>query len=545
MMRALTRIFLSSRGGGFVPGSWGRQGRRFAMFGVLVLALLVARPQPAHAICCLPGCPEGCEVSTLPCTIIDANILMAQLTAVIVGLIQAGNLAIVDAVAGMAASIQAQWEKSSMMTRELWMAHLKHQTTVDMDLTIKEMTVATRLNEFDGTCMLNLTASNAIITAPHARVLPETLQRGSSALALNQLYDTQRMRLSALQRYCKNGMLRRPPGPAGTTAFDQMGCFEDPVFTDAYLQSGRVLDHLVLVPPSYAVRGTYPDGKPVTDMSILDNPDDPANPIPAQVVWNRLTDKQKNYVAALRYCQHLEQSRLQSTSFNSEQASTPDNMRRITRNLSSIGLLQTLSYACYKELARRTAPNVYDTADPAMSTPAMIQKRNDDFKVVKQLQQAVADSRVWQAFTGYDLVQGTPINPVPGQVFISPALYQQAQYFSFCTNRETQYSLDVGSGRPAEIHNNRMMCQSIIENKQNIDWRYAHLFSMVDKGLKAVGEGFLPPVATPTRAEHDAAGVRRVNMRPGASAAAPLPLGQLIRKLDQKNSGVAAVKAPQ
>ncbi|MGB4102289.1 MAG: hypothetical protein WBK91_10345 [Alphaproteobacteria bacterium] len=505
---------------------------RKILLGIIFAGMLALRPAPAAAGCCVWVCPPTCDPGTILCAVTDDAFAFAALIAFVEAQYLLIAPPVVDALAGFSSGISAMISAQMKQIQEIYLAAVKQRTLIKYDITSKELIISEAVNTQREQCRLETSKMLADATAGHQRDMAKAMDRASSSLALNQLYDTQRMRSSALQRYCKNGMLRRPPGPAGTTAFDQMGCFEDPVFTDAYLQSGRVLDHLALVPPPGAIRGTYPDGKPITDMSILDNPDDPLNPVSAQVVWNRLTDKQKNYVAALRYCQHLEQSRLQVTKFTRDEASTPENMRRITKNLSSTGLLQSLASVCYSEVARRTAPNIYDASDPAMGATAMLLKRDDDEKVARQLDRAGIDPTVYRAHIGYDLATGRPVNPVPNQVFISPALYQYAKYHAYCADRTTSDLFDMESGTAANAYQNKLKCEHIMQRYKTLEARYAELFTQADEGMKAIGAGFMVPVPTPMRSENDSDGVRRVNLRAG-KAPSFVPMGQLIKQEKQ------------
>ena len=535
---ALRKILLRRTGveGGVAP-SGRRKGNRAVILCVLLAGLLVMRPEPAQA-CCDANCPGAylCDPFTVPCAAIAAFEAFATIVANLVIYIEVFvNPAIVDAAHGLGSKAATALQATMLSNKEVAHAASKQKTFWDMYLADKKLTIDNLPNTGEEQCRLETTRLAAGTGTIYQQEMVREMDRASTALAVNPVYNTQRMQMSATQRYCKNGMLTR--ASMGNTAFDKMECFEDPIYADAYIQAGRILDHLVLVPPSSAPRGFYLDGKPITDMSILDNPDDPANPLPAKAVWDGLTDKQKDYVAALRYCQHMEQSALQVTNFNSDQAATPDNMRRITGNFSAIGMLQTLANVCYSELARRTAPNVYDAADPAMASPAMTLKRETDPLIAEQLVRIQMTPLTWMAYRSFDLINKVPAGPPVGeQVFISPALYQLAKYHAYCTDRATAYHLDMDSGNEATIYNNKMKCENIVRMHESLKGRYAELFAQAGKGMKAVGMGFMPPTAAPVKVENEDGAIRKVNMS-GGNGGGIVPLSRLIRKMDREDNG--------
>jgi hypothetical protein len=454
---------------------------------------------------------------------------------------------IVDAVSGVQTAISGAVTLQTSVSSNAAKAAATDNMFWDQAAAQAKIGASLSPNTSSQQCRLDTVKQTAKLAEPFQRQMTDNLHKNSANLAMNSAYTTGRILAAATQRYCKNGMLS--PDLVGPKAFASMGCFQDPPYENAFMKPGSVLEHLVLVPPDSASLGAYPDGSPITKMSILDNPDDPANPSTAAVVWASLTDKQKAYVAALRYCQNLEQSELRSNHFTGDQASQPENMQRITQNFSAMGMLGTLTNVCYSELARRTAPNVYDAADPQMASATMqLKKTVRDKKIAEQLLTAGTDPIVWQAYTAFDPVQLVPNGPpvldgADPQIFISPALYDYAKYRVYCSDADTWDSMNFDPGKDAQRFTAQIKCTQITGLAKELDARYADLFERSTAGIKAAGRSFVAPLSAPAKADNGG-GLHQVSWREDDQKKAKImPMETIISKMDQ--GGKKSVGAAQ
>lgn len=513
--------------------------KRAVIIGVVLAFLLVVRPEPALAICpvgsvCGPvACMFTCDAPTVASCVLSTTLAWGLLPAWFTLQLQPLQRGVADAVTALGVKVGGRVDALRGQRKEIAEAQAQTSMFTQQVAAKKKVDIATAVNPNSGQCRLDTVKSGTKIIGNFERAVVKETDRAGAALATGG-QSTQRMRMASLQRLCKNGMLT--PKMMGAKAFATLQCFEDPMYSGAHVNPQSVLGHMVLVPPNDV------------DMGILDNPDDPLNPVTALVVWDRLFDKQKDYVAAMRYCQTLEQSVLQTNTFTSDQASTPENMRRITQNFSATGMLQTLTNVCYAEVARRTAPNVYDAADPAMASPAMVKKREIDPRIVEQLKYVSLPVRTWQGYDGpstlYDPVQMVPTGPVRTdavsggpQVFISPALYQYAKYYAYCSNPKTAENFDIDSGEEAVAYENHLKCETITKAAKAIDARYLELFSLATSGVQAIQGSFASPDPTAAKsAEIDGAGaLQQVSLQKGGDKKTKVvPMANLIRKMDRE-----------
>ena len=255
---ALRKILLRRTGveGGVAP-SGRRKGNRAVILCVLLAGLLVMRPEPAQA-CCDADCPGAylCDPFTVPCAAIAAFEAFATIVANLAIYIETVvNPPIVDAAHGLGSKAATALQATMLSNKEVAHAASKQKTFWDMYLADKKLTIDNFPNTGDELCRLATVRKVAEIGEWYQRGTAQEMSRASTALAVNPIYNTQRMQMSATQRYCKNGMLTR--ASMGNTAFDKMECFEDPIYADAYIQAGRILDHLVLVPPNSAPPARY------------------------------------------------------------------------------------------------------------------------------------------------------------------------------------------------------------------------------------------------------------------------------------------------
>lgn len=520
-----------------------RIGSRKVLLPALLLSAFVAmNPTSALAWCCPSDtCVPTCDPPTLACEAVDVATSFALLyTEFDLYLFLVTEPEIVDAVSGVQTQITAATQVQ--MDVNINAAKLSAQDGMFWDQAAAQakIDVSQMVNTASQQCRLDTVKQTAKLAEPFRRQMIDTLHKNSANLAMNSSYTTGRMLAAATQRYCKNGMLS--PDLVGPKAFAAMGCFQDPPYENAYMKPGSVLDHLVLVHPDSAPLGVYADGSIITKMAILDNPDDPANPSTAAVVWASLTDKQKAYVAARRYCENLEQSELHSNHFTGDQASLPDNMQRITQNFSAMGMLGTLTNVCYSELARRTAPNVYDAADPQMASASMqLKKTVRDKKVAEQLLHIGTNPIIWQAYTAFDAVQLVPNGPpvmdgADPQIFISPALYDYAKYHVYCADADTWDSMNFDPGKDAQRFTAQIKCTQITGLAKELDARYADLFERSTAGIKAAGRSFVVPLSAPAKADNGG-GLRQVSLRKETSNKTKMiPMDVVIRKMDQSET---------
>ena len=313
------------------------------------------------------------------------------------------------------------------------------------------------------------------------------LQDGVINLFFNKNFNPIRTQVAFLQRNCKNGqMLQTDLGQSWWNSLNaasppQGQCFEDTTdvngdgvsdFAHAFLKSTTVLGSRVMVPPSAA------------DMTRLNDPDGPGAPVAG--IWAGMSDKQRLYVSAVRFCENLALYSLRPLGVYGDAALAPANQQVILQNFAAIAKLDALVYACRSEVARRTAP---DAAAMVAAGFADMQPVADDAdKVGAQLQRSGVPVAEFQA---------------GGVSYISSALSSYARTEAFCNNNETAKSIYADTGTDAEKTSAVMRCEQLKMTNRETEQIYKSLFNTMTAGIASVASQFARPHPTPLRSELD------------------------------------------
>lgn len=313
------------------------------------------------------------------------------------------------------------------------------------------------------------------------------LQDGVINLFFNHNFSPIRTQGAALQRNCKNGQLLRSDfGQAWWDALNassppQGQCFEDTTdingdgvsdFAHAFLKSTTVLANRVMVPP------------PAADMARLNDPDGPGAVVSA--VWAGLSDKQRLYVSAVRFCENLALYSLRPLDVYGDAALSTENQRVIMQNFAAVAKLDALVYACRSEVARRTAP---DAASMVAAGFADMQEVADNAdKVGEQLVRSGVPAAEFQA---------------GGTSYISPMLAAYARTEAFCNNNETAKSIYADTGSDAEKTAAVVRCEQLKMTNRETEQIYRSLFNTMTSGIAGIASQFTRKVSTPLRSEAD------------------------------------------
>jgi hypothetical protein len=318
------------------------------------------------------------------------------------------------------------------------------------------------------------------------------LQDGVINLFFNKAFDPRRTRVATMQRNCKNGQFLKTD--FGITWWNGLNaaspatgqCFEDltdadadgaPDFSHGFMYSSTVLNHRVLVPPSSA------------DMSILNNPDDPANAKTAQATWTGLNAKQKLYVSAVRFCENMALYALQPMGVRGDAAMSPDNQQVIMQNFSAIAKLDALVYACRSEVARRTAPDAAAMVTAGYADMAKV-KDNAEKAAVMLIGSGAKPEEFQDLDAGGALVS-----------YMSPAMLAYARSEAFCANHDAVKAFYADQGDDAAKTKIVLRCEALKMTNQETEHIYRSLFNTLAGGTQRIGSQFADKVVTPLRAE--------------------------------------------
>ncbi|MEJ0061712.1 MAG: hypothetical protein WDO70_00540 [Alphaproteobacteria bacterium] len=322
----------------------------------------------------------------------------------------------------------------------------------------------------------------------------------------------------AMQRLCRNGQfLKDDFGIEWWKAMSDPAnpCFEDPAFAHAFLKSSTILENMVMVQPS------------VEQMTCLDNPDAYSSTVPnspctkwsgkIKDAWDSMTDKQKLYVSAVRFCQNIEMQAIRPNTITGDRAMDPNNMSAITQNFSTLGKLSTLIRTCYDEVARRTAPDpdgkLADGTKLAVGDPLM--KANsigeNGIRIGNNLRKSGILPKVYQAYKsdgtpvlGEDVYGANGVGPPDGtpdpRTYVSEALLQYYRDIVFCKNN---HSFEGDSGTDAVKTAILAQCnqlKNIAEQREEI---YRSAFNQFAASVDSISGDFTDGVASPIRANYE------------------------------------------
>jgi len=449
---------------------------RFIAFALLLTALGLSTP--SVAVC--PNCPPVGTMVTLQDKVFSAAMMVAnQVIILAIGLAGAGKastnsatvIALEDAAQNMAGQNTAVQELQTF--HEVRATHSTSMQSVNCRLQTVNDTASMIQEKFQQTVALNL-------------------QDGVINLFFNKAFDPRRTRVATMQRNCKNGQFLKTD--FGITWWNGLNaaspatgqCFEDltdadadgaPDFSHGFMYSSTVLNHRVLVPPSSA------------DMSILNNPDDPANAKTAQATWTGLNAKQKLYVSAVRFCENMALYALQPMGVRGDAAMSPDNQQVIMQNFSAIAKLDALVYACRSEVARRTAPDAAAMVTAGYADMAKV-KDNAEKAAVMLIGSGAKPEEFQDLDAGGALVS-----------YMSPAMLAYARSEAFCANHDAVKAFYADQGDDAAKTKIVLRCEALKMTNQETEHIYRSLFNTLAGGTQRIGSQFADKVVTPLRAE--------------------------------------------
>ena len=492
------------------------------MAWILIIAVFftLSRPAPSYAICACGtvSCAAGCDAPTVACCAVALLTLVTTVIEYVQTVIQP---LIVAAVGGATLAIKGHVDMLRISVENAATKKAEQNLFGAQKNAANQVMAASLTNPADNVCILQNMRNVSTQIQKYEQGVAANFHDGVVRLYFNNM-SAERSRAAHLQRLCKNGQIS--PQTFGSSWWTRINAAGTPCFTDpnipgakyrnqelAFMSAGAIFDHRVLVPPD-----------PV-DMAVLNDPDNPANPKTPLAAWTGMSNLQRYFVSAVRFCENLVIPAMQQQPFHAEQASVPHNMQAIIQNFSALAKIKVVADACRRELAFRTAAD-------AAGTPGMGQVNTDGALALTFMQKAGVDPLEYTPVSGGGSVAGT---------FISPALMEYGRFKSFCSHQDTYAAVNRGFGSDAAKAEAVQKCQQLSGLYDQLNDLRQASFMRVIGGVESAAREFTGGTATPGKRadfDDDRGGLhRKAGLRSGRSSnskVTPMRLQDMMRRED-------------
>ncbi|MEJ0061711.1 MAG: hypothetical protein WDO70_00535 [Alphaproteobacteria bacterium] len=486
--------------------------RRQGMARLLLVLLLSGLSGKSWAQICVP--PFGCSYGAVDTSFLAVSGYLDVFQAMVAAVTPAGPGFIPALQVGVVGAIETQVNqaviKSAQKTREAVL-------TASGVNSARQIKAEKAVNMQSKNCRIHTAHKLMPAVANYNRNLLTTLDGKVIDAYFDLGMAAGRGPIVAMQRLCKNGQFLK--GDFGMKWWNAMGsaanpCFEDPAFAHAFVKPSTILANLVMVQPS------------AEQMTCLDSPDAYDSTIPnspctkwtgsAKGAWDSMTDKQKLYVSAVRFCQNIELQAIQPNTITGDRAMDPKNVHVIMKNFSTLDKVSTLIRTCYDEIARRTAPDpdgkLADGTKLAVGDPLM--KANsigeNGIRIGYNMVKSGYDQKIFQAYdSNGNAVVGEDIDgdgtPDP-RTYVSQALLQHYRDIVFCKNN---HSFEADTGPDSVKTAVLAQCNQLKSIAEQRDETYRATFNQFVIGVDSISKDFTEGVASPIKVENES-GPRRV-----------------------------------